>query len=199
SPKQQQIPKKKMSVLQQLADLEHHRRPLDEVKRQLNIHHDEFDCWIYGFLENKKFNVEETVQKLRRRDTMERNELACFEITDYMRDNMAKGIIQHIGDDKEGRPTFYIVTKRDSPTAKRREENMRNFDMWVSYGSKLRSHDKRCRLTMLINQKDASMWSNTDMTFQADVAMRIAKYYPGVVEKLYLCKMSNTLATLGFG
>ncbi|CUF79933.1 Hypothetical protein, putative [Bodo saltans] len=185
-----------MSVLQQLADLEHHRRPLDEVKRQLNIHHDEFDCWIYGFLENF-FKLQLLwLQKLRRRDTMERNELACFEITDYMRDNMAKGIIQHIGDDKEGRPTFYIVTKRDSPTAKRREENMRNFDMWVSYGSKLRSHDKRCRLTMLINQKDASMWSNTDMTFQADVAMRIAKYYPGVVEKLYLCKMSNTLATL---
>jgi hypothetical protein len=127
---------------------------------------------------------------------MERKELASYDITDYMREQMAKGIIQLIGDDKEGRVTFYIVTKRDFPTAKRREENRRNFDMWLSYGTRLRKENQKCRITMLVNQTDASMWSNTDMTFQADVALRIAKYYPGAVDRMYVCKMNRTLAAV---
>lgn len=173
-----------------------HQDTLEIVKARVGITHTYFDCWIYGFLENKNFDVEETVAKLIRRDAMERKELASYDITDYMREQMAKGIIQLIGDDKEGRVTFYIVTKRDFPTSKRREENKRNFDMWLSYGTRLRKENQKCRITMLVNQTDASMWSNTDMTFQADVALRIAKYYPGAVDRMYICKMNRTLAAV---
>lgn len=38
-----------------------------------------------------------------------------------MYENMQKGIIQVIGNDKAGRVTFYIVTARDKPNAARRE------------------------------------------------------------------------------
>ncbi|CUG85867.1 transmembrane protein, putative [Bodo saltans] len=173
-----------------------HQDTLEIVKARVGITHTYFDCWIYGFLENKNFDVEETVAKLIRRDAMERKELASYDISDYMREQMAKGIIQLIGDDKEGRVTFYIVTKRDFPASKRREENKRNFDMWLSYGTRLRKENQKCRITMLVNQTDASMWSNTDMTFQADVALRIAKYYPGAVDRMYICKMNRTLAAV---
>ncbi|EAN82476.1 hypothetical protein, conserved, partial [Trypanosoma cruzi] len=80
-----------------------YRHLLDEVKRQLDITHDEFDCWIYGFLENKKYNIRETVAKLQRRFAMEANELATYTLTDYMRESLRSGIVQFIGEDKLGR------------------------------------------------------------------------------------------------
>lgn len=173
-----------------------HRGELDEVKRQLDIKHGYFDAWIYGFLDNKKFNIDETVAKLHRRFAMEVNELASYELTDNMRDSLRKGIIQEIGNDKAGRVAFYINTKRDFPQAKYRDEQRRSFDMFVSYGTRLRKENKRCQIVMLINQDGASLFKNVDMTFQADVALRISKFYPGGVDKMYICKMSRTLAAM---
>ncbi|RNF11064.1 hypothetical protein TraAM80_01191 [Trypanosoma rangeli] len=66
----------------------------------------------------------------------------------------------------------------------------------VSYGIRLRAESKRCQMAMLINQEKASLWSNTDMTFQADIALHISKFYPGAVDKIYVCNMSRTLAAL---
>ncbi|KAK7197820.1 CRAL/TRIO domain containing protein [Novymonas esmeraldas] len=173
-----------------------HRGEIDEVKRQLDIKHGYFDAWIYGFLENKKFNVDETVSKLHRRFAMEVEELASYELTDYMRESLRKGIIQEIGNDKAGRVAFFINTKRDYPQAKYREEQRRSFDMFVSYGTRLRRENKRCQIVMLINQDGAGLFRNVDMTFQADVALRISKFYPGGVDKMYICKMSRTLAAM---
>lgn len=173
-----------------------HQAQVDEVKRQLGIDHNYFDCWIYGFLENKNFNISETVAKLNRRQEFERSELGESEITDWMMENMQKGIIQVIGNDKAGRVTFYICTGRDKPSPARREESKKNFDMFISYGTRLRPESKRCQMAMLINQDKASLWSNLDMTFQADIALRIAKYYPGCVDKMYICKMGRALSAL---
>eukprot|EP00658_Telonema_sp_P-2_P063289 TRINITY_DN52013_c0_g1_i1.p1 TRINITY_DN52013_c0_g1~~TRINITY_DN52013_c0_g1_i1.p1 ORF type:complete len:112 (+),score=32.52 TRINITY_DN52013_c0_g1_i1:172-507(+) len=97
---------------------------------------------------------------------------------DAMRKSMCEGIISLIGDDKEGRCTFYITTRRDKPTPKQREMKTKIFDSWLAYGTRLRESNKKCRITMLINQEGASMWSNTDMAFQSNIALRIAKYYP---------------------
>ena len=173
-----------------------HRDQLEDVKRRLGIEHEYFDCWIYNFLENKFFDVDETVAKLHRRDAMERDEIGSYEVTDFMREQMSKGLIQLIGDDREGRVTFYIVTARDKPLASKRDENKRNFDMWMSYGTRLRKENKRCRITMLINQDGASMWSNTDMAFQSNIALRIAKFYPGCVDRMYICRMGRTLSAM---
>lgn len=173
-----------------------HQGTINEVKRVMGIDHPYFDCWIYGFAENKKFDVKETVAKLQRREEFEKEELAPSEVTEWMMDNMKKGIIQVIGNDKEGRVTFYICTARDKPTKERREESRRNFDMFVSYGTRLRPESKRCQMAMIINQDKASMRTNLDMGFQADIAMRIAKYYPGCIDKMYICKMNRLLAAL---
>ncbi|ORC84757.1 uncharacterized protein TM35_000411270 [Trypanosoma theileri] len=173
-----------------------HRQEVEEVKRQIGITHSYFDCWVYGFLENKKFNVQETVSKLQRRFDMEINELATYDITDSMRQSLRSGIIQVIGVDKLGRTAFYVTTRRDKPTAAKREESKRTFDMMVSYGTRLREDNKRCQMVMLINQEKASMWSNVDMKFQADIALRIAKFYPGAVDKMYICNMNRTLAAM---
>ncbi|CAD2214035.1 hypothetical protein AGDE_14271 [Angomonas deanei] len=113
-----------------------------------------------------------------------------------MMENMNKGIIQVIGNDKAGRVAFYICTARDKPQSKYRAESRKNFDMFISYGTRLRPESKRCQMTMLINQDKASMFSNLDMTFQADIALRIAKFYPGCVDKMYICKMGRTLSAL---
>lgn len=171
-----------------------HQAEVDEVRRHMHIDHHYFDCWIYGFLENKNFSVEEAVAKLKRRDEMEKTELKNIEITDWMIENMQQGIIQVIGNDKEGRIVFYVSTVRDKPTKARRAEARKNFDMFVSYGTRLRAENKRCQLVMLINQDKASLFSNVDMTFQADIALRIAKFYPGCIDKLYVCNMNSTLA-----
>lgn len=173
-----------------------HRDQIEEVKERIGIHHGYFDAWIYGFLENKKFDIEETVAKLHRRFAMEVSELATYELTDFMRASLRKGIIQEVGEDKLGRVIFYINTKRDFPEAKHREEQKRTFDMFVNYGTRLRKDNKRCQLIMLINQDGASMFSNVDMSFQADVALRISKFYPGGVDKMYICKMGRALAAM---
>ncbi|GET91020.1 hypothetical protein, conserved [Leishmania tarentolae] len=173
-----------------------HRGEVDEVKRQLDIKHGYFDAWIYGFLENKKFNVEETVAKLQRRYAMEVNELASYELTDYMRESLRKGIIFEIGNDKAGRVAFLVNTKRDFPQSKYRDQQRRSFDMFVSYGTRLRKENKRCQLVMLINQEGASFFKNVDMAFQADIALRISKFYPGCIDKIYICNMSRTLAAM---
>jgi len=107
---------------------------------------------------------------------------------------MRGGVIQLIGEDKDGRLTFYINTRRDFPTAKMREERTKIFDMWLSLGTRLRKGNRNCRITMLINQKDAGVWKNTDMPFQSTIALRIAKYYPGVVDKMYIVNMGSVLA-----
>lgn len=173
-----------------------HQSEVDDVRNQLKIPHNYFDCWIYGFLENKNFNKAETVAKLRRRDDMEKSELEQIEITDWMKKNMAEGIIQVIGADKEGRVVFYVRTARDKPSKNHRAESRKVFDMFVSYGTRLRAESKRCQLVMLINQQDASLWSNVDMSFQADIALRIAKFYPGCVDKMYICNMNRALSAV---
>ncbi|ORC84756.1 uncharacterized protein TM35_000411260 [Trypanosoma theileri] len=173
-----------------------HQAEVDEVRQRLNIKHHYFDCWIYGFLENKNYDVEETVKKLERRLAFEKEQLANHTVTDWMMESMQKGIMQIIGHDREGRVVFYVVTARDKPTAARREESRMNFDMMVSYGTRLREDNKRCQMVMLINQEKASVWSNVDMTFQADIALRIAKFYPGAVDKMYICNMNRTLAAM---
>ncbi|CAJ08218.1 conserved hypothetical protein [Leishmania major strain Friedlin] len=173
-----------------------HRGEIDEVKRQLDVKHGYFDAWMYGFLENKKFDVGETVAKLHRRFAMEVSELASYELTDYMRESLRKGIIGEIGTDKAGRVAFLVNTKRDYPQSKHRDEQRRSFDMFVSYGTRLRKENKRCQMVMLINQDGASFFKNVDMTFQADIALRISKFYPGCVDKIYICNMSRTLAAM---
>eukprot|EP00758_Cryptobia_borreli_P005503 Tbor_TRINITY_DN4899_c0_g1::TRINITY_DN4899_c0_g1_i2::g.1362::m.1362 len=183
------------SVLLQMGeDASQHADEVEEVKRILDIRHDNFDGWIYSFLENKCFNVPEAVAKLHRRLAFEQNELAKHEITDYMRLNMREGIIQIIGEDKEGSIIFYINTRRDFPTAKIREERTKCFDIWLSYGIRLRKENKRSRVTFLINQEGAGVWTNTDMVFQSSIVLRIAKYFPGVVGHIYVCNMGNTLS-----
>lgn len=178
------------------SDAYSHQSDVDEVKQRLGVTHNYFDCWIFGFLENKNFNVNDAVSKLQRRADFEREQLASYNVTDWMMENMRKGIIQVIGNDKAGRVTFYICTARDKPVATRRDESRMNFDMFVSYGTRLRPESKRCQMTMLINQDKASMMGNLDITFQADIALRIAKFYPGCVDKMYICKMNRLLSTL---
>ncbi|KAG5471573.1 hypothetical protein LSCM4_03121 [Leishmania orientalis] len=173
-----------------------HQTEVDEVKKHMGIQHNYFDCWIFGFLENKNFNIDETVEKLRRRADFERTQLAACNVTDWMMENMRKGIIQIIGNDKAGRVVFYVSTARDKPVASRREESRMNFDILLTYGTRLRPESKRCQITMLINQDKASMISNLDMTLQADIALRIAKFYPGCVDKIYICKMGRLLAAM---
>ncbi|KAG5497506.1 hypothetical protein JKF63_03770 [Porcisia hertigi] len=173
-----------------------HQAEVDEVKRRMAIHHNYFDCWIYGFLENKNYNIDDAVAKLRRRAEFEREQLATYNVTDWMMESMRKGIIQIIGNDKAGRVTFYVSTARDKPSAARREESRMNFDMFVSYGTRLRPENQRCQIAMLINQEKASMMTNLDMTLQADIALRIARFYPGCVDKIYICKMGRLLAAL---
>lgn len=173
-----------------------HQNEVDEVKKHLKIAHNYFDCWIYGFLENKNFDVSETVAKLKRRDDMERDELATIEITEWMIENMREGIIQVLGGDKEGRVVFYVRTARDKPTKVHRAETRRIFDMFVSYGTRLRPENKRCQLVMLINQDKAGLFSNVDMSFQAEIALRIAKFYPGCVDKMYICNMNRALSAV---
>lgn len=173
-----------------------HQADVDEVKRRMGITHNYFDCWIYGFLENKNFKVDEAIQKLQRRADFEREQLAGYNVSDWMMENMRKGIIQIVGNDKAGRVTLYINTARDKPQTSRREESRMCFDMFVSYATRLRPESRRCQLAMLINQDKASMMSNLDMTFQADIALRIAKFYPGCVDKMYICKMGRMLSAL---
>ena len=171
-----------------------HEAEINEVRQRLGINHTYLDGWIFNFLENKNFNIEETVAKFQRRATFEREELATFDINDSMRENMRGGVIQLIGEDKDGRLTFYVNTRRDFPTAKMREERTKIFDMWLTLGTRLRKGNRNCRITMLINQKDAGVWKNTDMQFQSSIALRIAKYYPGVVDKMYIVNMGSVLA-----
>ncbi|AAZ10983.1 CRAL/TRIO domain containing protein, putative [Trypanosoma equiperdum] len=185
------------SFLQELGPVAvSHRQELEEVKRELDIKRDELDCWIYGFLENKKFDVKETVAKLQRRFAMEVNEMAKYEFTEYMRTSLRLGIIQVIGEDKCGRTIFYVTVNRDKKAASHRDGKKHTFDLMVSYGTRLRADNKRCQMVLLVNYEDASMWSNVDMSLQADVALRISKFFPGCISKVYICNMGRMLCSV---
>ncbi|CCD12510.1 unnamed protein product [Trypanosoma congolense IL3000] len=185
------------SFLQELGPVAvSHRQEVEEVKRQLNMRREELDCWVYSFLENKKFDVEETVAKLKRRLAMEAEEMAKYEFTDYMHESLRSGIIQVIGTDKSGRTVFYVTVSRDKKEADHRDEKKRTFDLMVSYGTQLRADNKRGQMVLLVNYENASLWSNVDLPFLADLALRLSKFFPGCVSKVYVCNIGATVCTV---
>ncbi|EKF38236.1 hypothetical protein MOQ_001556 [Trypanosoma cruzi marinkellei] len=185
-----------------------HRAALGELKRRLGICHTHFDCWLYAFLENKKFDVDETIAKLQRRAAMEVQELGAYDITASgssagvgenaccTDDGMARGVIQIIGCDRRGRVCLYVTTVRDTCEKSLRAEKTRTFDAILSYATRLRHDHKSCRVVMLVNQKDASLLKHIDFPFQVSIALRISKYYPGLVERVYIVNMSRLLAAV---
>ncbi|KAG5471266.1 hypothetical protein LSCM1_01339 [Leishmania martiniquensis] len=170
-----------------------HVAALEEVKRSVGVRHSFFDGWMYLFLANKKFDVSETVAKLRRRDEMERTVFAKYTMTDTMRKSMRAGIVQYIGRDKEGRPVLYFNTARDSPKAEQRPERQANLDMFLSWSVRCDRKNPTATVTWLINQENASMLRNTDLIFQKDMALRISKFFPGVIARMFVCNMSTSL------
>lgn len=171
-----------------------YRPQIEEVKKRIGVTHGFFDAWIFGFLENKNFNINETVAKLERRFVMEKEEMGSYKLTDHLRKNLRDGVIQEIGEDKHGRVVFYIYSKRDFPTPEYREEKKMIFNMFMSYGTRLRESTKRSQIVMIFNQQDSSFFKNLDLGFQGDIALHISKFFPGMVEKMYMCKMSSTLS-----
>ncbi|EPY24677.1 hypothetical protein AGDE_12227, partial [Angomonas deanei] len=169
-----------------------HKSEIDEIKKRFNIEHGYFDAWIYGFLENKKFDIEETVAKLHRRFDMEVNELGSYEVTDEVRKILSLGVIQEIGEDKFGRTVFLVTSKRETNDEKIRELQRQVFDMSIALGTRLRDDNKRCQMVMLINQEGANILKG-DLT---TLANRVAKYYPGGVDKMFVCKMGRMAAAV---
>eukprot|EP00796_Vickermania_ingenoplastis_P003600 gene3600-2541_t len=172
---------------------EEYRAGLEEVKRAVGIRHRYLDSWIFLFYENKKFDVQETIAKLNRRDIMERTVFSGYSMTPYLKKSMRGGIVQYVGRDFEGRPVLYFNTARDFPKTEEREERQSNLDMFLSWSVRCSRENPTSRVTWLINQKDSSMMKNTDLIFQKDMALRISKFFPGVVARMYICNMSSAL------
>ncbi|KPA73953.1 hypothetical protein ABB37_09539 [Leptomonas pyrrhocoris] len=170
-----------------------HVAELEVVKQAVGVHHRYLDGWIYLFLSNKKFDIKETIAKLQRRDNMERTVFSKYTITDFLRGSMRAGIVQYIGRDLEGHPTFYFNTARDHPKAEQRAERQANLDMFLSWAVRCDKKNPSAMVTWLINQKNASLLRNTDLIFQKDMALRISKFFPGVVSRMYICNMSGAL------
>lgn len=171
-----------------------HQHQVENVRNQLGITHGYFDAWIYGFLENKKFNIDDTLEKLERRFTMEISVLSQFQLTDYMRKTLREGITQDIGVDKKGRVVLYLCADRNHRAKEHNEEDQNLFDIFVSYCTRLRHESKCSQMVMLINQGSASFMKTLDVGLQGDQALRISKFYPGMVQKMYVCGMSSSAA-----
>lgn len=171
-----------------------HQQQVEDIRNQLGITHEYFDAWIYGFLENKKFNIDDTLEKLERRFTMEISVLAEYQITDYMRKTLREGITQDIGVDKQGRVVLYLSAERNRRVKEHAEEDQKLFDIFVSYCTRLRHESKCSQMVMLINQGSASFVKTLDVGLQGDQALRISKFFPGMVSKMYICGMSSTAA-----
>ncbi|EPY23897.1 hypothetical protein STCU_07041 [Strigomonas culicis] len=169
------------------------REGLETVKKALGIHHNYLDGWVYLFFENKKFDVAETIAKLERRDAMEKTVFSQYVMTPSLRESMRAGIVQYVGRDKVGRPVLYFNTVRDTPKAEQRAERQANMDMFLSWAVRCDPANPTSAVTWLINQKDASMLRNTDLIFQKDMALRISKFSPGVVARMYICNMGSAL------
>lgn len=170
-----------------------HRAALEAVKQAVGINHHYLDSWIYLFLCNKGQDVTEAVAKLQRRDAMERTVFAHYEMTPSLRESMRSGIAQYIGRDKAGRPILYFTTVRDTPTVEQRPERQANLDMILSWAARCDPMNPTSTVTWLVNQQDASMIKNTDLIFQKDMALRISKFFPGVVGRMYICNMGTAL------
>lgn len=166
---------------------------LEEVKRAVGIRHHYLDSWIYLYYENKKYDVKETIAKLNRRDIMEKTVFSTYAITPSLKKSMRSGIVQYVGRDYEGRPVLFFNTARDFPRAEERPERQSNMDMFLGWTVRCSAANPTSKVTWLINQKDSSMRKNTDLFFQKDMALRISKFFPGVVAKMYICNMSTAL------
>lgn len=169
------------------------REGLEKIKRAVNINHDYLDNWIYLFYENKKFNIQETIEKLNRRDIMEKTVYSTYTITPGLKKSMRSGIVQFIGRDREGRPILYFNSARDFPKVEEREERRANLDMFLSWAVRADPENPTSTTTWLINQKDSSFRKNTDLLFQKEMAIRISKFFPGCIGRLHLCNMGSTL------
>lgn len=172
---------------------ENHRNGLEEVKRAVNIHHSYLDSWIYLFFENKNFNVKDTIDKLNRRDIMEKSVFSSYVLSPFTRASIRSGIVQCVGRDHEGRPVLYFNTCRDFPKADERDLRRENFDIFLSWAVRCCKDNPTSKVIWLINQKDTSFRKNMDLIFQKDMALRVSKFFPGVVAKMYLCNMSSAL------
>lgn len=170
-----------------------HRVGLEEVKHAVSIHHSFLDSWIYLFFENKKFNVKETVEKLNRRDIMEKSMFSAYTLSPAIKSSMRSGIVQYVGRDYEGRPVLYFNTCRDFPKVEERDSRRENMDMFLSWAVRCSRENPSSKVIWLINQKDSSFRKNMDLIFQKDMALRVSKFFPGVVAKMYLCNMSSAL------
>lgn len=175
---------------------EAHRAGLEEVKQAVNINHSYLDSWIYLFFENKKFNVKETVDKLNRRDIMEKSVFSLYTLRLATKKSLRSGIVQYIGRDYENRPVLYFNTCRDFPKTEERAERQENFDMFLSWSVRCCRENPTSKVIWLINQKDSSFRKNLDLIFQKDMALRVSKFFPGVVAKMYICNMSATLTLM---
>ncbi|EPY19275.1 hypothetical protein STCU_09545, partial [Strigomonas culicis] len=169
-----------------------HLEEVEDVKRQTGISSSLLDAWVYLFLENKKFDIAETVSKIHRRHAMEFGELATLTFTEHMREALRSGIIQEIGTDRLGRATFFVTSKRETTDSKLKEEERLLFDIALCMGTRLRADNNRCQMVMLINQEGANILKG-DLS---SLATRVAKFYPGGVDKMYLCKMGRMMAAM---
>lgn len=174
------------------AEAAAHRDTLEELKRRIGVHHADLDCWLYSFLENKKFDINETIAKLKRRAAMEVNELGTHDFSAASnngynaREGLSQGFVQIVGQDGRGRICLYVCTARNTPDRTKRATNLQIFDAVMCYITRLRPESKSCRVVLLVNQKDASVLKNIDPRFDLTIALRVSKYYPGLVEKIYI-------------
>eukprot|EP00759_Apiculatamorpha_spiralis_P036222 PhF_6_TR36503/c0_g1_i1/m.53700 len=177
------------------------RIKLDEIRRHFKWTDLEecgnFERWLVFFLENKQHDVEETIAKLDRRMDMEMNELWTYEILPSMRENLASGALREIGEALDGSTTLYCVTRRDFPTSANRDDRKKNFDILMTYATRLRPSSKNSgTFTMLVNQHKAGVWANTDLSYISTVAVRMSKFWPGALLRIIVVKMSGALTTV---
>jgi len=168
----------------------------DQIRAHFGWEHlaasEPFTEWINGFLENKNYDVPETIAKLERRIALEEDEFATMPMPDSSRKLLANGVGQKVGVALDGSDVLYIVTKRDFPTKKNLADRKRNFDIMMTYASRYPYKG----FTLLVNQDQASAWSNTDMPFSSAVALRISKFWPGALKRIILMKMGTAVSAL---
>ncbi|CBH10830.1 hypothetical protein, conserved [Trypanosoma brucei gambiense DAL972] len=174
-----------------------HRKQLQDLKNRIGIAHTHFDCWLYAFLESKDFNVPETIRIVEERETMERTELCNYTNVDTdIHSELARGVVQIIGSDRLGRVCLYVCTARYATGVKNHSEYVKMLDVVMTYATRLREENKSCRVILLIDQQNAEVLKSMELCFQKTVATRISRFYPGLIERVFIVNMSKIAAVV---
>eukprot|EP00760_Papus_ankaliazontas_P001750 PhM_4_TR10594/c0_g2_i1/m.67584 len=128
------------------------------------------------YLKDKKNNVQRASTKLQRRMRFE-SQFCSLPVTDVMLRSLKSGKVNIIGWDYKERPVMLVTMRHHQASKETRFEEQKTFILVMEYLQTFYRNDVH-ECVIVVDRQGASLWGNTDLNFERDMATLLSKYYP---------------------